>query len=33
LPFGCYTFVISDSYGDGFEGGLFWQEDGSLDIL
>ena len=33
LPYGCYSFVISDSYNDGFDGGVFCQEDGSLDIV
>jgi hypothetical protein len=33
LPYGCYKMVVSDSYGDGFEGGTFCQEDGSLDIV
>jgi len=33
LPYGCYTFVIMDSYGDGFDGGFFCPQDGSLDIV
>jgi hypothetical protein len=33
LPYGCYSFVVMDSYGDGFDGGIFCPQDGSLDIV
>jgi len=33
LPFGCYSFVVMDSYEDGFEGGQFCAQDGGLDIV
>jgi hypothetical protein len=33
LPYGCYSLVVLDSYGDGLEGGTFCQEDGSVDIV
>jgi hypothetical protein len=33
LPFGCYSLVVLDSYGDGLEGGTLCQEDGSVDII
>jgi len=33
LNYGCYTYVIMDSYGDGLFGGTFCPQDGSVAIL
>lgn len=33
LNYGCYKYVIMDSYGDGFEGGTGCSTDGSLAIV
>jgi hypothetical protein len=33
LNYGCYTYVIMDSYGDGLFGGVFCAQDGSVSIL
>ncbi len=33
LNYGCYTYVIMDSYGDGLFGGVFCGQDGSVAIL
>jgi hypothetical protein len=33
LNYGCYTYVIMDSYGDGLFGGTFCPQDGSVAIV